>query len=61
MTNWTDEERELCKFGYVYIKDKRQAKDGLRAKARSLEPYERADLIFDRDSYAVKKMLDDEF
>lgn len=48
MTDWTEEERDLCAGGYVYLKDTTQAKNGLRARARSLEPYDREDLVFDR-------------
>ena len=45
---WTAEERDLCARGFVFLRDTRQARDGLRATVRSLAPYSRGDLVFDR-------------
>ena len=45
---WTAEERDLCARGFVFLRNTKQARNGLRATVRSLTPYSRGDLIFDR-------------
>jgi hypothetical protein len=50
-TKWTPREHTMCKAGYVYIKDMKQARNGSRAVAKSLSPYEPEDLIFDHPAF----------
>jgi len=53
-TKWTPREHLMCKAGYVYIKDTKQARNGVRAVAKSLSPYEPEDLVFDHPAYEAE-------